>query len=104
MTARMPNPFDFGLPLPTPAAAVPSVSADQTTAPIGDAPGAVVAPDNEHRFVPDMNRLYLDIVSMEQPEPTWTPLFLRKPPWEPTRQQHRSARAYIEALIERSRL
>ena len=102
MTVRMPNPFDFGLPLPTSAAEVPSDVADQTAVPLGDAPGTAV--DHPRRFVPDMNRLYLDMVSMPEVLES-KPLFLRKPyrPINDPIVERKAARNFVQALIDLGR-
>ena len=99
---RMPNPFDFGLPLPIPtSAAQPPAVADQTAAPDGDAQRAAVAPSESRssRFVLDENRMYLDMISM--PEPETMPLFLRKPfkPREPTVVDRKASKAFVMALL-----
>ena len=91
-TTALPNPFISDVVSSSPPTEVPGAE-EKAAALVGDAPGAaatLLPPSETGRFKPDMNRLYLDIVSM--PEPELMPLFLRKP-----------SRAFMQALHDLGR-
>lgn len=108
MTASLPNPFvsDPVNSSPPPKSPLDAGAEEKAAAVVGDAP-AVAA-----RFTPDMNRLYLDIVSMPQPplhewwnERERLPMFLNKPPLSANEQvlERKAARNFVEALIDCAR-
>lgn len=105
MTASLPNPFvsDPVNSSPPPKSPLDAGAEEKAAAVVGDAP-AVAA-----RFTPDMNRLYLDIVSMPQPplhewwkERERMPLFLNMPAPDPVLER-KVARNFVEALIDCAR-
>lgn len=77
MSDPLPNPFSSAVLHSSTLPSSPrGTGAEETAAAVvGDAPTVAAT----SRFKPDMNRLYLDIVSMSQPQPLLMPLFLRNP-------------------------